>query len=120
MRIPIVANGDICTFDDARRVLAESRADAIMIGRGSYGRPWFPNQVRHFLEIGERLSDPPLSERLAIVLEHYDAILTLSAHTVRIRNGKSKRRGLRRGGKPSRSGLERFAKHRLRSVQNPD
>jgi tRNA-dihydrouridine synthase B len=75
--IPVVANGDVCTFDDARRILAESRADAIMIGRGSYGRPWFPNQVRHFLETGERLSDPPLSTRLAIILEHYDAILTL-------------------------------------------
>ena len=82
VRIPVVANGDVCTFDDAQRILDESRADAIMIGRGSYGRPWFPNQIRHFLATGERLDDPPLSERLAIVHEHYDAILTLyGTHT---------------------------------------
>ncbi len=82
VRIPVVANGDVCTFDDARRILDDSQADAIMIGRGSYGRPWFPNQVRHFLATGEHLTDPPLSERLAIVHEHYDAILTLyGTHT---------------------------------------
>lgn len=73
--IPVFANGDIVSLDDARRALDESGADGILIGRGTYGRPWFPSQVRRFLETGERLPDPPLARQLSIVLEHYDAML---------------------------------------------
>lgn len=39
---PVVANGDIATFADAARALVDSEADAVMIGRGACGRPWFP------------------------------------------------------------------------------
>lgn len=75
VRIPVFANGDIMGFDDADQALADSGADGILIGRGTYGRPWFPSQVRHFLETGERRADPGLPEQLAVVLEHYDAML---------------------------------------------
>ncbi|MBI3452757.1 MAG: tRNA dihydrouridine synthase DusB [Rhodospirillales bacterium] len=74
--IPVACNGDITTLDDVRRALDESGADAVMIGRGAYGRPWFLAQVIHFLKTGERLPDPPLEKRLAIVLEHYAAMLS--------------------------------------------
>ena len=73
--IPVIANGDVVTVDDAKRILEESGADGVMIGRGAYGRPWFLNQVRHFLRTGERLPDPPLAEQWATLREHYDAIL---------------------------------------------
>ncbi len=73
--IPVFANGDINSFDDARQALDDSGADGILIGRGTYGRPWFPNQVRHFLETGERLDDPSLAEKLPIVMAHYDDML---------------------------------------------
>ncbi|HYH23330.1 MAG TPA: tRNA-dihydrouridine synthase, partial [Azospirillum sp.] len=73
--IPVIVNGDIQTFDDVERARAESGADGVMIGRGTYGRPWFPAQVMHYLRTGERLPDPPLEEQLAIVLEHYEAML---------------------------------------------
>ncbi len=74
--IPVFANGDINSLDDARQALLDSGADGVLIGRGTYGRPWFPNQVQHFLKTGERLADPTLGEQLSIIIEHYDAMLT--------------------------------------------
>jgi tRNA-dihydrouridine synthase B len=48
-----------------------------MIGRGSYGRPWFIGQVCHYLKTGEKLPAPSLNEQRDIVLEHYNAMLEL-------------------------------------------
>ncbi len=75
VRIPVIANGDIASVDDARTALAQSGADGVMIGRGAYGRPWFVRQVIHFLATGERLTDPSPAERRDVVLEHYDDML---------------------------------------------
>jgi tRNA-dihydrouridine synthase B len=75
VRIPVIANGDITTLDEARQALALSRADGLMIGRGAYGRPWFVRQVIHFLKTGQRLPDPPLAQQRDIVLDHYEDIL---------------------------------------------
>ena len=74
--IPVVANGDISTVDEAAECLKQSGADGVMIGRGAYGKPWFLGQVIHFLKTGERLPDPPLAEQRATVLEHYRAMLS--------------------------------------------
>ena len=74
--IPVVGNGDVVTIEDAETLLAQSGADGVMIGRGTYGRPWFPQRVRHFLATGERLDEPSLAVRLETVMRHYDDILT--------------------------------------------
>ncbi len=75
-RLPVIANGDILTVDDAAEALRQSGADGVMIGRGCYGRPWFPAQVARFLTQGERVPDPSIPAHKRILLEHYDAMLT--------------------------------------------
>src|SRR5271169_2851677 len=74
--IPVVANGDITTLEEADRALAESGADAIMIGRGTYGRPWFIGQVIDWLRHRRHRPDPPLSAQYGIVCRHYDDMLS--------------------------------------------
>ena len=73
--IPVIANGDITTVEQAADALARSGADGVMVGRGCYGRPWFPAQVAAFLRDGKRVPDPSLAEQKAILLEHYHAML---------------------------------------------
>lgn len=59
MHIPVIGNGDITTPERAAECFELYGVDAIMIGRASFGRPWFFKEVRHYLETGEKL--PPLS-----------------------------------------------------------
>lgn len=73
--IPVIANGDILTEEDAAEALRRSGADGVMIGRGCYGRPWFLAQVAHFLRTGSRLPEPPLARQKIILTGHYNVIL---------------------------------------------
>jgi tRNA-dihydrouridine synthase B len=76
VNIPVFGNGDVVSVDDAKKLLEDSGADGILVGRGTYGRPWFLNQISHYLKTGERLANPTVEEQMEIVLEHFDAIVT--------------------------------------------
>ena len=73
--IPIVINGDIGSCADAVAALAASGAGAVMIGRAAQGRPWLPGQVACYLASGERDSEPPLAQQLALIAALYDEML---------------------------------------------
>jgi tRNA-dihydrouridine synthase B len=72
--IPVVVNGDVCSPEGARAILASTRADGVMIGRAAQGRPWIFRQTAHFLATGVLLPDPPLDAVRDILLEHLDAL----------------------------------------------
>jgi tRNA-dihydrouridine synthase B len=73
----VIVNGDICSLENAREALRQSGADGVMIGRGSYGRPWLLGQVMADLGEGGARPDPSLDEQLEVMLEQYDDMLSL-------------------------------------------
>jgi nifR3 family TIM-barrel protein len=72
--IPVVVNGDVVDVASARTALERSGADAVMIGRGAYGRPWLAAQIDQALA-GVEAPEPALDERLDIALTHFDDAL---------------------------------------------
>lgn len=68
--IPVVANGDINTPEQARAVLQATGCDAIMIGRAAQGRPWIFREVAHFLATGQHLPAPTPQDLQHWMLEH--------------------------------------------------
>ncbi len=70
LRIPVVANGDIGDPHKAKFVLDYTGADAVMIGRAAQGRPWIFGHIRHYLETGELLPEPPVSFIAETLLGH--------------------------------------------------
>jgi tRNA-dihydrouridine synthase B len=73
----VVANGDIATPEDAKRVLDYTGADGVMIGRAAQGRPWFFREVAHYLATGEGLAPPPAREIGAVLAEHLEGLYSL-------------------------------------------
>ena len=73
--IPVIGNGDVTKVDHAAVLLEQSGADGVMIGRGTYGRPWFIGQVNHFLKTGERLENPEISIQYETVINHYGELI---------------------------------------------
>ncbi len=67
MRIPIIGNGDITTPERAKECFDLYGVDAIMIGRGSFGRPWIFKEVRHYLDTGELMPDPGFRWKLEVL-----------------------------------------------------
>jgi tRNA-dihydrouridine synthase B len=74
IRIPLVVNGDITSFEKAVTALEMSGADAVMVGRGAQGQPWLPGQIGRRLESGIVEAVPPLPEQLNYIRTLYDEI----------------------------------------------
>ena len=69
-RLPVVANGDIATPEEAKRVLEHTGADGVMIGRAAQGRPWIFREIEHYLSTGETLPPPLVSEIHSVLVAH--------------------------------------------------
>jgi tRNA-dihydrouridine synthase B len=77
VRIPVIANGDVHTPEDAKRVLVATGADGLMVGRAAQGRPWLFREIAHYLATGERLAPPRAQEIGAVLVEHLDGLYDL-------------------------------------------
>jgi tRNA-dihydrouridine synthase B len=70
VNIPVIANGDITTPEQAKQVLEYTGADAIMIGRAAQGRPWIFREIEHYLQTGSHLAAPEVAEIQRVLMEH--------------------------------------------------
>jgi tRNA-dihydrouridine synthase B len=69
-RLPVIANGDITTPQEAKYVLDYTGADGVMIGRAAQGRPWIFREIEHYLATGATLPSPLVSEIHEVLLAH--------------------------------------------------
>lgn len=83
--IPVIANGDITTPTQAARVLEQTQAAAVMIGRGAQGDPWLFNQINHVLATGQHIEKPHLAEVAKALLLHLNAMYEFYGHEHGIR-----------------------------------
>ena len=80
LSIPLIANGDGNSVSDAKEMLAKSGADGVMIGRGAYGRPWWPGVIAEGLDPGTGRAEPTLAEEARIIAEHHERMLLHHGH----------------------------------------
>jgi tRNA-dihydrouridine synthase B len=74
VRIPVLANGDITSPQQARHVLDVTGADAVMVGRGAQGRPWIFREIAHYLATGETLPEPTPAQVREILVHHLEQL----------------------------------------------
>lgn len=67
---PVIGNGDVRTPEDCKAMYRQTGCDLVMVGRGSYGRPWIFREIRHYLETGQLLPEISLEEKMQIMLRH--------------------------------------------------
>ncbi|WP_435099632.1 tRNA dihydrouridine synthase DusB [Arhodomonas sp. AD133] len=72
--LPLLANGDIRSPEEAQRVLADTGADGVMIARAAQGRPWIFREIVHYLRTGEHLPPPGVGELRSVMVEHLQAL----------------------------------------------
>ena len=86
--IPVIANGDIFTAQDAKSMLEETGASAVMIGRGSQGNPWIFKQINELFSLGEVLTNPTAEERISLAMEHITLMCQLKGEYIGIREAR--------------------------------
>ena len=73
--IPVIANGDVRSCNDLKKILAVTGADGVMVGRAAQGNPWIFKQLTHFWQTGEMLLGPTMKERAEVIIRHLDLLL---------------------------------------------
>ncbi|WP_442597420.1 tRNA dihydrouridine synthase DusB [Neobacillus sp. D3-1R] len=85
VNIPIIGNGDVNTPQDAKRMLEETGADGVMIGRAALGNPWMIYQTVKYLQTGELTGEPSVREKIDVCILHLDRLINLKTEYVAVR-----------------------------------
>lgn len=83
--IPVFANGDILTVDDAIKCIEHSGADGVAVGRGALGDPTLIGRIEHYFQTGEQLPPPPLEEKIEMLKWHLDEEIKLRGENTAIK-----------------------------------
>ena len=86
--IPVIGNGDIIDEQSAAIMLEETNCDLIMIGRGALGRPWVFSQINAYLEHGRVIPEPPVTERMRVMLKHIETLCEYKGNYVGMREAR--------------------------------
>ena len=86
--IPVVGNGDITDGITAAKMLEDTNCDFLMVGRGALGRPWVFQQINAYLNEGRILPEPPVSERMRVMLNHIQMLCTYKGERIGIREAR--------------------------------
>ena len=88
VKIPVIGNGDIIDGKSAAKMLEETGCDLVMVGRGALGRPWVFKQINAYLEHERILPEPPVIERMLIMLKHIEKLCLYKGERVGIREAR--------------------------------
>ncbi len=83
--IPVIGNGDVNTPEDAKRMIAETGCDGVMIGRAALGNPWMLYRTIHYLTHDELLPEPNAVEKMEIAILHMDRLIALKGEGVAVK-----------------------------------
>jgi len=113
MKIPIIGNGDIDGPLKAKEMFDRYGVDGIMIGRATVGRPWIFKEIRHYLNTGEVLPEPSVSEKADLAIFHLD-------RSLEYKDGKRAIYEMRRHLSNYFKGLPHFKETRLKLLTAPE
>ena len=74
VKIPVFGNGDVKNGEDCKRMYDETGCDLVMVGRGSYGKPWVFKDIKHYLETGKSMEELTVEEKMVVMLKHCELL----------------------------------------------
>lgn len=86
--VPVIGNGDIIDGISAAKMLEETNCDMVMVGRGALGRPWVFQQINAYLEHERIIPEPPVIQRMLIMLKHIEKLCEYKGERIGIREAR--------------------------------
>lgn len=88
VKIPVIGNGDVSDECSAAIMLEKTNCDLLMVGRGALGRPWIFSQINAYLEYGRVIPEPPVSQKMSIMLRHIEKMCAYKGEYVGMREAR--------------------------------